>query len=741
MSAETGDIYTETLSVFADAAPVEPLTTPEVAQELAVGRRTVYKRLRTLVERGQLSSKKVGSGGRVWWQPPERTAQGTVSGEHAPTAEPERLNRIIDAVGDPVYELDEAGRFTYVNDSAVALSGYSRDELLGSSVTLGMDRETVARVESIVTDLLGDETRDSATVEYEITTKSGETVPVENHLMLLTDHEGRFRGTAGVLRDISGRKARQSELERTAQLLRHTERLADIGGWELDVTEPPYEATWTEQLFDIFGFEQRETVLPAEVLSAVHPDDHDRVAAETDQLLNGGGGLVQEYRIVTVDEDEKWIRTVSDPADDESGVIRGATMDVTTQKKRERELEGQRARLRALNDLNEVVRGITEAVIEQSTREGIERITCERLTAADSYVFAWAAEVDPETQAIRPRVEVGTDGYLDDIELSADPDHPTGQGPAGRAIRTGEMCVARDARTDPSFEPWQQAAHEYGYRSAAAVPIVHDGVVYGVVGVYSNAENAFNEAEQEIIGQIGEVAGHAIAAIERKQALDEGEITEISFQVRDPFDRYGFDLPGGEIRIDRTVHVEGDTFLAYGTTGEAGLETVRTLAERDEISRWESASVLFGDDDEIRFEARWNDPTVLGTIADAGGYVREAVLTDSAFRMRVELTTETDVQSLVDSVTAAYPTVELLARRRKTRPELTAGPLNVDLSAELTERQATVLKTGYFSGFFDSPRRSSGEAVAETLGISPSTYHQHLRKAQKRLLDLVFETD
>ncbi len=47
----------------------EPLTSGEVADEVDIARRTAYKKLDELAERGELRSKQVGSKGRVWWIP------------------------------------------------------------------------------------------------------------------------------------------------------------------------------------------------------------------------------------------------------------------------------------------------------------------------------------------------------------------------------------------------------------------------------------------------------------------------------------------------------------------------------------------------------------------------------------------------------------------------------------------------------------------------------------------------
>lgn len=60
----------DVLGVFAGRAdPTEPLTAPEIADELGCSRRTALDKLRALDERGDVRSKKVGGRSRVWWVP------------------------------------------------------------------------------------------------------------------------------------------------------------------------------------------------------------------------------------------------------------------------------------------------------------------------------------------------------------------------------------------------------------------------------------------------------------------------------------------------------------------------------------------------------------------------------------------------------------------------------------------------------------------------------------------------
>lgn len=53
----------------------------------------------------------------------------------------------------------------------------------------------------------------------------------------------------------------------------------------------------------------------------------------------------------------------------------------------------------------------------------------------------------------------------------------------------------------------------------------------------------------------------------------------------------------------------------------------------------------------------------------------------------------------------------------------------------LTDRQRTVLQTAFEMGYFAYPRESNADEVAAELGVSPSTFREHLNAAQSKLFD------
>lgn len=127
----------------------------------------------------------------------------------------ERHRTVVEASGDPMYMLDAQGRFSFVNDALVDLTGYTREELLGESAQAIMDEEEYDRGSSIIRHLLEQRKR-QAKYETELRTADGITIPGENQLSVLYDAEGTtgtdFRGTVGVIRDIRERKRRERRL-------------------------------------------------------------------------------------------------------------------------------------------------------------------------------------------------------------------------------------------------------------------------------------------------------------------------------------------------------------------------------------------------------------------------------------------------------------------------------------------------------------------------------------------------
>jgi predicted DNA binding protein len=102
------------------------------------------------------------------------------------------------------------------------------------------------------------------------------------------------------------------------------------------------------------------------------------------------------------------------------------------------------------------------------------------------------------------------------------------------------------------------------------------------------------------------------------------------------------------------------------------------------------------------------------------------------------LSKEAEPRAFVEEYQSRVPSATLKSYRDDERPQRTNQEFVAEVTASLTDRQRDALRTAYASGFFDSPKQASGEDVAEVMDITRATFHQHLRAAERKLLDAFF---
>ena len=169
------------------------------------------------------------------------------------------------------------------------------------------------------------------------------------------------------------------------------------------------------------------------------------------------------------------------------------------------------------NRINSVVRQINEALARAATQREVDERVCEIISDAEPYRFAWIGEHSPESGTVEPRASAGIEeNYLEAIEITTD-ETPTGQGPTGQAVRTHELVLMENIPGDPDYEPWREQALERGYQSSAAVPLVYDDTLYGVLNVYADRTRAFDDDEKQLLSNLGETIAHASHRIDLQQ--------------------------------------------------------------------------------------------------------------------------------------------------------------------------------------------------------------------------------
>jgi predicted DNA binding protein len=104
----------------------------------------------------------------------------------------------------------------------------------------------------------------------------------------------------------------------------------------------------------------------------------------------------------------------------------------------------------------------------------------------------------------------------------------------------------------------------------------------------------------------------------------------------------------------------------------------------------------------------------------------------------VELPQETDTRTIVDRLRSEFAGLELIAQRQRRETAVTPTAVHDRLEQRLSDRQYEALQTAHTMGYFDWPRESSGEDVAERLGITQPTVNKHIRLGERKVFDMLF---
>ncbi|WP_137283828.1 helix-turn-helix domain-containing protein [Halorussus salinisoli] len=96
---------------------------------------------------------------------------------------------------------------------------------------------------------------------------------------------------------------------------------------------------------------------------------------------------------------------------------------------------------------------------------------------------------------------------------------------------------------------------------------------------------------------------------------------------------------------------------------------------------------------------------------------------------------EADVRALLSDLEADRD-IEVLSKTAITEQQIPHSMLApVDqLFDDITERQLAALQLALESGYYEQPRRTSLRELAERTSVARSTYEEHLRKAENKLL-------
>ncbi|MGZ0747717.1 bacterio-opsin activator domain-containing protein [Haloparvum sp. AD34] len=416
---------------------------------------------------------------------------------------------------------------------------------------------------------------------------------------------------------------------------------------------------------------------------------------------------------------------------------------------------------RATPPATEAVIDAFDVVATAGTRAELLAGIPERLAAGPDWEAAWIAT----RERTEDEVGVAAAAGIDATELSdrglrttdedapwmravavAEPE-PGGDGSDG-VDTTADENDDRDGTLDVVTGSTEDLAIPSD-EAVVAVPLAYRGTSYGVLCLLSDAgEDAGGTDHSPVrtdhyrraLVRLGGVVGRSLASFRWHELLHSDTVLELTFETSAAaaFPVRLTDALDCRVELDSTVATD-DALLIYvdvdgatphdvaDVTGDvAGIEDTRVVETRE-------------DGCTLGFVVTGSSPAA--TLTDHGATVRAASASDGELRIVADVPTGTDVRPIAEGLRRSFPDASLVAKREIDRDPGSETAFRDDVAERLTDRQRATLKAAYHGGYFDWPRGITAEEVADAMGVSSPTLHNHLRKGQRALLDGLFDGD
>jgi PAS domain S-box-containing protein len=406
------------------------------------------------------------------------------------------------------------------NENFQTLFGYRAEEVEPDSESWKkrIHPEDLDRVKTGIQAAI-DSGQDHWSDQYRFRRKDGTYAEVEDRSYIAREASGHPVRMIGAMQDTTERRQAEEKVRKSEERRRLALEAANAGTWSWDVASNV--STWDERYQAQYGFEPGEPASLEAWMTRVHPEDRQRLQARIRALLEPGPDAAweQEFRALHPVKGERWMAAVGRVERDASGrAVRftGINLDITERKQVQQ-------RLQELNLVRQAAGAINALMMRERDPKRLLAEACKILVETRGYRFVWIGQVEPGSKRVVPAAHAGKEaGYLDAVTITWD-ETPTGQGPTGTAIRTGQPMACQDTATDPRFAPWKEEAMARGFASLAAMPMMHGSRVLGAVVVYAGHTEVFNAEELDLLKELAGDLAFALQSIEHEQEQKRAE--------------------------------------------------------------------------------------------------------------------------------------------------------------------------------------------------------------------------
>jgi PAS domain S-box-containing protein len=288
--------------------------------------------------------------------------------------ERDRAQAYLDLAEVMLLALDSNGTISLVNRKGCEILGWPEDELVGRSwFATCLPPELRNQVTAMFGQFFDGTASPAQYAEHEIVTRSGERKLMAWRNVVLRDERGLVSGTLSSGEDITEQRRAIKALQKSEQLLRDAQSIANLGNYETRLPDGP--AFWSMQMHSILGTDPSDGPLPLSGFlgRCAHPDDRERVAAAWRRLTSDAEPLLDiEYRIGRPDGSIRHVHSIARMTRDPEGqpLVIGTLHDITERKHSQEEMRQTQERLTQfarLSTMGEMAAGLAHEINQPLT--------------------------------------------------------------------------------------------------------------------------------------------------------------------------------------------------------------------------------------------------------------------------------------------------------------------------------------------------------------------------------------
>jgi PAS domain S-box-containing protein len=186
-------------------------------------------------------------------------------------------------------------------------------------------------------------------------------------------------------------------------------------------------------------------------------------------------------------------------------------------------------RIHHLNQILRAVRGVNQLITREHDAQRLLDQACEILLHSHGYHFVWIGKSAGDR--LKPIAHAGNGQNLIKHIVATATSEQGMRLPGTEAARTRQVVICHNMPQDERYAPWREEVEQAHFLSTAAVPILHEESLFGVLSVYSDQINIFGAEEIDLLLEMAGDIAFGLKAIDREAERQRAEKELLKFKL------------------------------------------------------------------------------------------------------------------------------------------------------------------------------------------------------------------